>query len=161
MSGYRTQSTSLDLDTSTLFQFLYYIIAFNGCQSSTQNSKKGSFANSTIWFSQFVFKPSNDASDLTNIVCFHLLACKTAKDKILNSVETGNSNLAYVTSFSLWSIVLNLHFIINTRLWINSCFSSKTHPSISWIFFFFWSFVLLGPHLQHMEVPRLEGQLEL
>ena len=27
--------------------------------------------------------------------------------------------------------------------------------------FFFWSFVLLGLHLQHMEVPRLGGHLEL
>ena len=28
-------------------------------------------------------------------------------------------------------------------------------------FFFFWSFVLLGPHPRHMEVPRLGVQSEL
>ena len=31
----------------------------------------------------------------------------------------------------------------------------ELHRSLSFFFFFFWSFCVLGPYPQHMEVPRL------
>ena len=44
------------------------------------------------------------------------------------------------------------------ELWLFPSPSSSTANRISWIFFFFF---LLGPHLQHAEVPRPGVELEL
>ena len=39
--------------------------------------------------------------------------------------------------------------------------SGRVYVPFQNFFFFFWSFVFLGPHLWHMEVPRLGVETEL
>ena len=60
----------------------------------------------------------------------------------------------------LQGLIQKLHFYLACKITF-SLFLSSISPCSLILFFFFWSFVFLGLHPRHMEVPRLGVESEL